>query len=256
MAEYRGVNGVARKVTKVYRGVNGVARKIKTQYRGVSGVARKFFGGEPWEEAAALVGYSVVSLDALLKNSAACNAMANNSTAYGIMKSNYSSQLKSYIDSNWNEGLNTLNYKCGLKTYLFNSGNVCTGVTGGWNGTVTDSDFGGTERKASITSTQIYLTYNYDNSKGISYRRTTNNINRSGYSKVGLVSTCYCHPHYSYDSSTAVNGYDDIVGTGNANPTSFPTFNSGNTPITVYCGNTSSTNNRQSYWYITKMWLE
>lgn len=37
---YRGVNAVARKVTKEYRGVDGVARELKKEYRGVNGVAR------------------------------------------------------------------------------------------------------------------------------------------------------------------------------------------------------------------------
>ena len=40
---YRGVSGVARKVTTPYRGVGGVARKVTKGYRGVSGVARQFF---------------------------------------------------------------------------------------------------------------------------------------------------------------------------------------------------------------------
>lgn len=44
MGAYRGVSGVARKVTKMYRGVSGVARNVKKGYRGVSGVARQFFG--------------------------------------------------------------------------------------------------------------------------------------------------------------------------------------------------------------------
>jgi hypothetical protein len=43
MARYRGVNGVAREVTKRYRGVDGVAREITKGYRGVNGVAREYF---------------------------------------------------------------------------------------------------------------------------------------------------------------------------------------------------------------------
>lgn len=43
MAIWRGVGGVARKVTAEWRGVSGVARKIKAEWRGVSGVARKVF---------------------------------------------------------------------------------------------------------------------------------------------------------------------------------------------------------------------
>ena len=37
---YRGVDGIARKVTKEYRGVDGIARRIKKEYRGVDGLAR------------------------------------------------------------------------------------------------------------------------------------------------------------------------------------------------------------------------
>ena len=43
---YRGVSGVARKVTKQYRGVSGVARKVTKQYVGVSGVARQTFASD------------------------------------------------------------------------------------------------------------------------------------------------------------------------------------------------------------------
>lgn len=42
-AEYRGVDGVARKIIKEYRGVSGVAREVTKAYRGVNGVARQFF---------------------------------------------------------------------------------------------------------------------------------------------------------------------------------------------------------------------
>lgn len=49
MSRYRGVNGVARKVTKRYRGVNGVARKITKGYRGIAGVARRYFSSIWWE---------------------------------------------------------------------------------------------------------------------------------------------------------------------------------------------------------------
>jgi len=41
--EYRGVNGVSRKIVKEYRSVEGIARKVKTAYRGVDGVARQYF---------------------------------------------------------------------------------------------------------------------------------------------------------------------------------------------------------------------
>lgn len=43
---YRGVNNVARKVTKMYRGVSNVARKVTKGYRGVSNVARLFYASQ------------------------------------------------------------------------------------------------------------------------------------------------------------------------------------------------------------------
>lgn len=42
MGEYRGVGGIARKITKEYRGVNAVARRIVKAYRGVNNVARQY----------------------------------------------------------------------------------------------------------------------------------------------------------------------------------------------------------------------
>lgn len=56
--EYRGVDGVARKIIKEYRGVSGVAREVTKAYRGVNGVARQFFQrGTPASQLA--VGSSV-----------------------------------------------------------------------------------------------------------------------------------------------------------------------------------------------------
>ena len=73
------------------------------------------------------------SLANTLTNSTVCAAIANNSTARSTMKTKYSSTMVSYIDSNFNDGLNTLNFQCSLKCYLFKAGNECTGVTGGWS---------------------------------------------------------------------------------------------------------------------------
>lgn len=56
MGRYKGVNGVARKVTKRYRGVDGVAREIIKGYRGVDGVARQFFAaGIEWRKYSCMV---------------------------------------------------------------------------------------------------------------------------------------------------------------------------------------------------------
>ena len=44
-AQYVGVSGVARRVSKKYIGVSGIARNVILGYVGVSGIARKFFDG-------------------------------------------------------------------------------------------------------------------------------------------------------------------------------------------------------------------
>lgn len=92
----------------------------------------KVFGGEPWEEALDLVGYSATSLSEVLTNSTICTALAGNDDAYTIMKENYSAEMTTAIDNNFSNGLNLLNYKCKLKTYLFKNGNVCSNITGGY----------------------------------------------------------------------------------------------------------------------------
>lgn len=47
-AQYVGVDGVAREVTKNYVGVSGVARNVTNGYVGVDGVAREFFSSSPY----------------------------------------------------------------------------------------------------------------------------------------------------------------------------------------------------------------
>ena len=87
-----------------------------------------------YNDALALVGLpSVDSLDSVLSNSDYCAALAGNAEAYGIMKANYSAEMVEAINSAWNEGLNTLNYKCGFKCWLFRSGSQCAAITGGWS---------------------------------------------------------------------------------------------------------------------------
>ena len=43
---YRGIGGVARKITKRYIGIGGVARNVKARYRGIGGVARQTFASD------------------------------------------------------------------------------------------------------------------------------------------------------------------------------------------------------------------
>lgn len=89
--------------------------------------------GAPYNEALALVGIDKVdSLSVVLTNSEYCTALAGNAEAVEIMKANYSTDMTSTIDSNWNEGLNLLNYRCKLPCYLFYNGNDCSAITGGF----------------------------------------------------------------------------------------------------------------------------
>lgn len=186
MAEYRGVSGVARKVTKVYRGVNGVARNVSKQYRGVSGVARNFFGVEPWEEALEDAGYSPSSLEETLKDSEACIIIANDEEAVAFISENYKEQLSSCIDSDFSDGLNLLCYKCKTKTYLFRDGNKCTNITGGW--TVDNGSFGSNYVEVhGVWDWDKANSYDgYGGEAGGAY--TVNKLQLTGFSKYG----CYC----------------------------------------------------------------
>lgn len=88
---------------------------------------------EPFNEALLFAGLPKAgSLEEVLTNDETCTALAENVASYSIMKENYSADMTSAIDSNWNEGLNLLNYRGGLKCYLFKAGNQCAGITGGW----------------------------------------------------------------------------------------------------------------------------
>lgn len=90
-----------------------------------------------YQQAARTAGAAVQSsLDATLKNSSVCSSIAGNSTAYGIMAAHYKSQMTSYIDSNWSEGLNFLCYRCKTKCFLLRSTtSYCTNITGGYSKT-------------------------------------------------------------------------------------------------------------------------
>lgn len=154
---------------KFYRG----ASKLKG-YRG----AAKIFGGEPYDDALALVGYSAASLDAALKNSAACAAMAANTDARSIMKSNYSSQMVNYITNNYNNGLNKLNYACRLKCYLLKSG---VDVSSSLGYAFKDETQNGSWTKNSGYVTSKATNYSY------AYRYTTTKFNASSYTKISAI---------------------------------------------------------------------
>ena len=89
-----------------------------------------------YQQAARVAGATVqASLDATLRSSAACKAIANNATARSVMASKYLSSVDSYVKNNsyWNDGLNYLSYLLGKRAYLYHAGNACTDVSGGWS---------------------------------------------------------------------------------------------------------------------------
>lgn len=110
MAVFRGVNNVARKVTKQFRGVSNVARQIKAEWRGVDGVARKVFT---------------------------------------------------------------------IGTYLYNSGDECTSLTGGW----TKSGYSRGAATATKNSDNITLAIKSSGNQTATML-TANKVNLSGYSKL------------------------------------------------------------------------
>ena len=59
-AEYKGVNGIARKVKSQNLGAGGVARKVSKGFVGVNGVARQFFAAVPtWKKYKTNVAYTL-----------------------------------------------------------------------------------------------------------------------------------------------------------------------------------------------------
>lgn len=146
--------GITYNGTKIKKAMYNGAKLKQIMLNGV-----KLLSSEPFNEALALVGYSdFATLDDVLSNTAVCNALAGNAEAYGIMKANYSGEMTSAIDSNFNAGLSLLNYKCGLKCAIYKNGTFMTGAnfvlgqhwgTDQWGGhmrVTTGSDSRGTYR--------------------------------------------------------------------------------------------------------------
>lgn len=105
-----------------------------------------------YQQAARVAGATVqASLDATLRSSAVCKAIAGNSTARSIMSSKYLSTIVSYVknSSYWNEGLNYLSYLLGKRAYLYRAGNRCTDVSGGWTSNRGTPTFGSTYMEVS-----------------------------------------------------------------------------------------------------------
>ena len=88
---------------------------------------------EHYNTALSLVGLSEAnSLTDVLTNSNSCTAIAANSAAYDLMKQHYSTEMTNMIETNFNDGLNLLNYRCQLTCYLCKGSNLCTNITGGY----------------------------------------------------------------------------------------------------------------------------
>lgn len=178
----------------------------------------KILGGEPWDEALDLIGYSATSLEDALADSTICTALAGNAEAYGIMKTNYSSEMTAAIDSNWNEGLNLLNYACKLKCYLYKAGNTCDAVSGGWTVKWAAVLAGAVNRAKTNDSNTIYMMFQRDNGDGL-YRdnctaATVNSIDATGYLNIKWVVTKISgqgRKQMQYNSS---NYSDGITSTG------------------------------------------
>lgn len=131
-----------------------------------------------YQYAARVAGTTVqASLDATLRNSTVCNAIAGNATAYGIMANRYKSSLNSYIDSHFSAALNLLCYRCKAKTYLYRNGDLCTNINSGWNTYTTYS--------ASVTYNSDHIYLNCD-SANFSNIWSKAKFNFSGFSGVGI----------------------------------------------------------------------
>lgn len=172
----------------------------------------------PFNQALSLVGYDPVdTLEDVLKNSDACAALATNENACAIMKYNYRSEMSAAIDSNFNDGINVLNYKCALKCYLLKNGNECASITGGWS-IAWANVLAGAVKSAHINDTGIYMMFKRDNGDGL-YKdsctaSTANNIDANGYQSIVWVVTSLSgqgRKQMMYDN-TAYN--DGITSTG------------------------------------------
>ena len=179
---------------------------------------------EPWEEAVQMVGYSANSLDEALRNSTICSALAGNSEAYTIMKDNYSFNMTSTIDSNWNEGLNLLNYRCRLTCYIYRHGNLCTAITGGYDRDVYHCS-NASDAPSGNNGSYIYAHANWLG-VGSSYL-TTNPIDTTGYTTAEAYGRTYGDASSQCVicgiSSKASDG-TDLTATMKCFP--FPAFNS------------------------------
>ena len=149
------------------------------------------------------------------------------------MAAHYKSQMTSYIDSNWSEGLNLLAYRCKTKCYLYRRGNQCTALTGGWSTWQNRSSSGQTwQVTTALTSSyiQMYAEAGEKNQYTCGGYIAAKSVNLSGYSTLSVTYT-------NSNNGSGYNGpvYDMITGFRSSYSTDFDIGSStfGNDSLTI-----------------------
>jgi hypothetical protein len=138
-------------------------------------------------------------LDEVLTNADTCYALAENIYAIKIMKENYSSEITTAIDSNWNEGLNLLAYQCKMKFYIIKNQNGVNGFHDTTNG-MYKSNRSGDAREFYTTSKMPVDISGYTKGYVTAYAKSGYG---TGKAKFGLSKYSY-----SYANSQDISGYD------------------------------------------------
>ncbi|MCI8400946.1 MAG: hypothetical protein HFI38_02430 [Lachnospiraceae bacterium] len=204
---------------------------VATDGAGRTSTVVRYLRVEAWYQYAARVAGTTVqaSLDATLKNSAVCNAIAGYATAYDIMKSHYSSSMASYIGSYYSAGLNLLNYRCHLKTYLFKDG-ADTGAVSYSISTIGSENGNWVARRENNAYLYVYV------SAGMYLKMAY--INFIGWNRIGIRAK---RKQYDYDSIAGFMGLStDTICDFNSDNTTFKvarvTFDAYRDPEWTYLG--------------------
>lgn len=179
-------------------------------------------------------------------NSTVCTAIAGNSTAYGIMSAHYKSSMSSYIDSNFSDALNLLNYRCKAKCYLHRNGNKCTNITGDWNMQVASHS----QNNGTWYFKLIPEDWEYN-----SFASTKSKINTNGYSKINVhVGEKENNQRFLYGTTSKNSSIEENSSTGWANKHSTQT--TGTFSGTLSAGNYYITCYIWGAWaYVGNIWL-
>lgn len=177
---------------------------------------------EPYNEALAIAGVNVEvdSLNDVLNNATYCKKIAASPAATKIMKTNYAAVMNSYIDTNFNSGLNQLNFTCGLKCAVFNRGVFLDGVTfvrGAYYGVDTNN------KNVQVTAGSDYYLINASagSSKGANgWMQTSVKIDLTpfdkitSYMKYGGLSSTYNILQFAYGDAFTVGQNGDVWNQG------------------------------------------